>query len=638
MKMKRASFVFVILAALFAAAVPASAATPFSRLITAGTSEYNDTAIVLQDGSGVLFQTSTPLVPADDDPFPGQRDVYLNKDGAITLLTPGLATSVSLDLVGASDDGSTFFVETTGALVAEDTDGSGTDVYEITGGQAFLVSTADTPNNQTNSQASFAGNTPDGKTVYYTTDIQMDLSDLDGGGLDVYAYTRTATGTKTQFISTSGAGDPQGNVEAVFCGASDNGNVVAFETPDELVGADNDGTGYDTYRYSGGNVTLASTGPDEPNVPGTQECRGVSGDGTAIAFESTVRLFAADDASNRRDVFTFNGLQTRWVSTSSNDVATDEHAFFGDMSWDGDTVYYNASDAMLAADTDSADVDGYSLGPSGAVTLLTGGDLEPDPGGARIFRVSTDGSTVLILTNDRFVAEDIDQQDSDVYARFNGAAPVLVSTGPVDLHGSQGNTPLFNSNQVLRKWTMSADGRIIAWTTNAPLTSNDVDIEFDVYAFVSPKDPPPSGGPGPAPDTSAPAISGIKLSNKTFAVDRKISSLVAAAKPKKGTKVSFTLSEAATVKLTFQSKSTGRAAGGKCVKETSKNRSAKKCTRLKTVATGKLAGTAGANAKKFGGRVGKRTLSEGSYQLIVSATDASGNSSSAKPVAFKIVS
>lgn len=622
MRMKRASFLLVILAALFAVAVPANAATPFTRLITAGTAEYNDTAIVLQDGSGVLFQTSTSLVAADDDTPVGQRDVYLNKDGAITLLTPGLATSVSLDLVGASDDGSVFFVETTGALVPEDTDGSGTDVYEIKGGQAFLVSTADAPNNQTNAQARFAGNTPDGKTLYYTTEMQMDIADQDGGGIDVYAYTRTATGVKTQFISTSGIDDPQGNVEAAFCGASDSGNVVAFETPDELVGADNDGTGYDTYRYSGGNVTLASTGPDEPNVPGTQECRGVSGDGTAIAFESTVRLFSADDSSNRRDVFTFNGVQTRWVSTSANDVTTDEHANFGDMSWDGDTVYYNASDAMLAADTDTSDLDGYSLSPGGAVSLLTAGDLEADPGGAQIYRVSADGSTVLIQTNDKFVPEDTDLQDSDLYARFNGGAPVLVSTGPVDIHGSQGNTPLFFSERILRKWTMSADGRIIGWSTNGLLTSNDVDVESDVYAFVSPKDPPATTQPtSPAAVDPAPTISSMKLNRSKFAVDTKGKALKSAA-TKRGATLSYSLTETSTVVGTVF---TCR----KLVKG--------KCSGKKRFAAFKTSGKSGKNSVKFSGRIGRKSLRPGSHLLELQATDLAGQKSSAQSRTFSIV-
>lgn len=623
MNMKRVLLTFVLLSCSFVAVAPAGAATPFTRLITAGTSEYNDTAIVLQNGSGVVFHTSSALVPEDDDPTP-QRDVYLNKDGAITLLTPGIASSVSLDLVGASDDGSVIFVETTGAFDPTDNDGSGTDVYEIQNGQEFLVSTSEDGSNTPNSQARFAGNSPDGKTLYYTTDQQMVDDDLDGGGEDVYAFTRTASGTKTKLISTSGVDDPQNNVDAEFCGASDDGSVVAFQTTDELLGGDNDGSGQDTYRFNNGDVTLASTGPNETDLPGNQDCVGVSGDGTAVAFESTVRLFAADDAINARDVFTYNGVSTRWVSTSSNDVSSDEHAFFGDMSWDGDTVYFNTSDAMIAADTDSADVDGYSLSPGGTFTLLTAGDLEPDTSGARIFRVSKDGSTVLITTNDSYVSEDADLQDGDLYIRVNGGPMTFISTGPVDLDASVNHTPLFNSDPLLRKWTMSADGGIIGWYTNDLLTSDDLDNDYDVYAYVTPKDPPATPVAAPTPTTppdAAPSITSPKLNRSKFAVNKKGKALKSAA-AKKGATLSFSLSEAATIVGTVYS-------CRKLVKT--------KCTGKKKTAAFKLTGKSGKNSASFSGKIGRKTLKTGGHLLELVATDPIGQKSSKRSLGFTLV-
>lgn len=615
----------------------ALAADPFTRLITKNTPSFNDNGLVIQDGSGVLFSTADSLVAADTD---SQQDVYLNRDGEITYLTPDLAESVSLKLVGATDDASIIYVETTGSLVPEDTDLGGTDVYAVAGGTATLVSTSQNDGNVSAGAANFDGVAPDGSIVYFTSDQQFAPEDQDGGGDDVYAY-RPNDSTPDATLVSTGDADAQLATNAKFCGASDNGNVVAFETTAQMTSADTDVTGADTYRRAAGTTKLASTGPLDPQTPGTQVCRGVSRDGTAVAFESTLPLFLDDD-TNKRDVFTYDGVSTRWVSTSALDPATNTTSTFGDMSPDGDTVYFTTGSALLAADGDDADAsdpDGYSVGPGGVISLLTGGSLSSNESGASIKAVSKDGSAVIFTSIDQYVTADADMEDSDLYARFNGGPVTLISTGPVDIHGSVNATIQFDDGDgINRRWGVSADGSVIGYNTQALLTSDDLDAEYDVYAYIVPK--PATAAPPLPPitpaDVSAPAITSAKLSNKTFAIDKKTNAL-SAAKTKKGTKISFSLSEAATVKLAFQSISTGRRSGSKCVKKTSKNRSAKPCTITKTTATARLTGTAGSNSKSFGGKIGSKTLKPGKYQLVITATDAAGNSSSSKPVKFTIV-
>lgn len=88
-------------------------------------------------------------------------------------------------------------------------------------------------------------------------------------------------------------------------------------------------------------------------------------------------------------------------------------------------------------------------------------------------------------------------------------------------------------------------------------------------------------------------------------------------------KITYTLSEAATVKFQLAKKLPGRKAGKKCVKKTAANAAKKKCTRLKNVGA-KFDGT---------GRVGKnsvklpngKNLKPGKYKLTMTATDAAGN-------------
>jgi hypothetical protein len=140
----------------------------------------------------------------------------------------------------------------------------------------------------------------------------------------------------------------------------------------------------------------------------------------------------------------------------------------------------------------------------------------------------------------------------------------------------------------------------------------------------------------PAPDRLSPALSGLGLTNKTFAVGS-AATPVSAAAAKKGTTFVFTLSEQATTELTIERAETGRRKGRSCVKATSKNRKAKKCTRYVKAGALTRDGTAGANAVPFSGRIGKKALKPATYRVSMVATDAAGNKSKPKTIAFKVV-
>jgi hypothetical protein len=145
-------------------------------------------------------------------------------------------------------------------------------------------------------------------------------------------------------------------------------------------------------------------------------------------------------------------------------------------------------------------------------------------------------------------------------------------------------------------------------------------------------------GPVVAPGTpttpttpSTPTVSGLKLSRTTF---RKGSRLpTASAKTfRTGTTISFSLSEASKVALSFESIRTGRRVGTKCKAPTRENRRSKACKRRVKVKTAiSLNGEAGANKVAFHGRLTRRTtLKPGRYRLTVRATGEAGKAS--KPV------
>ena len=153
--------------------------------------------------------------------------------------------------------------------------------------------------------------------------------------------------------------------------------------------------------------------------------------------------------------------------------------------------------------------------------------------------------------------------------------------------------------------------------------STEVQNELQVQATIEPdadndgfgdetQDQCPSQASTQGPcDTAPPVVSGLKVTN--------------------GKKISYSLSEAATVQLKIEKKSKGRKAGKKCVKETKGNRNKKACTRFTPVGgTFGAPGNAGANQVSI-----PKKLTPGTYRLTMTARDAAGNVST-KVTTFKV--
>ncbi|MDQ6848680.1 MAG: cell wall-binding repeat-containing protein [Actinomycetota bacterium] len=149
---------------------------------------------------------------------------------------------------------------------------------------------------------------------------------------------------------------------------------------------------------------------------------------------------------------------------------------------------------------------------------------------------------------------------------------------------------------------------------------------------------------GTTSDTTAPGVSSFGLTNNPFTVGGSTPTFGTAAakkkgkKHKKGTTFRYTLSEAATVRISISQRLAGRRKGKKCVTPTRKLRKAKKCTRVLSRGTLTRASHVGANSVAFSGRIGSKKLSPGSYLATLIATDAANNSSKGRTISFTIVS
>jgi Galactose oxidase-like, Early set domain/Bacterial Ig domain len=121
---------------------------------------------------------------------------------------------------------------------------------------------------------------------------------------------------------------------------------------------------------------------------------------------------------------------------------------------------------------------------------------------------------------------------------------------------------------------------------------------------------------GSPPPDDPPTITGLKLSSASF---------------RKNSTISFRLSEAARVTLSFERKLSGRKRHGKCVTGARKGA---RCTLYRKLASKiTVDGTTGPNSL----RLGRRGMAAGSYRLTLVATDSSGKRSEKARAGFRLI-
>jgi DNA-binding beta-propeller fold protein YncE len=289
---------------------------------------------------------------------------------------------------------------------------------------------------------------------------------------------------------------------------------------------------------------------------------------------------------------------------------------------DGTRLYVGANTgiAYFTIDTSGAptyagclaDLPGCAPTPSG---LLSGAfDVALSPDGRHLYAAGYGSSAIV-----HFV---LDAAGTPALASCNGSHAGCAPTVPA----AAGDYPL--------DLAVTPDDRRLY---SVMQTSGVID-RFDIEQAPAPTPP----APGPVPDRTPPTLNGYGLSRTTFAAASKGASIAVAAakrqKPKVGTTIRFTLSEAAKVTFKIEKATGGRKVKGRCVKPSRKNRRAKRCTRyvaLKGAATD--VGVAGHNRAKFSGRWRGSKLAPGRYRLVATARDAAGNLAKPKRVAFRIV-
>jgi hypothetical protein len=418
------------------------------------------------DASAVFFTDDSQLVPADTDTL---TDVYERSGGVTTLISvPGVGASgapATAAFQAVSADGTKVIFVTTENLVAADTDGLN-DVYERSGGTTTLVSAPGLGSSGAPGSMQFRKISSDGSKVFFETGENLVTADTDGSN-DVYE--RSAGTTTLVSAPGVGASGPVGGSQLLRI--SSDGSKAFFSTSENFVAADTDGLS-DLYERSGGTTSLVSareaggSGPDV--VPGLGD---ISTDGSKVFFTTAENMVAAD-TDGLRDVYERSGGVTTLLSQpGAGATPPDANADFQGSTPDGSKVFFETHENLVTADTDGLQ-DVYER--SGGVTTL----LSVEGSGAfgplqdvNFVGTSDDGNTVFMDTDESFVGADIDTV-FDIYKRAGG------TTTLVSPDGSGASGPSEDANF----WTNSPDGATVIFDSDGKMVGADTDGARDIYA------------------------------------------------------------------------------------------------------------------------------------------------------------
>lgn len=253
-------------------------------------------------GADVETADSAPLPPAE----PTQVVVYDRVARTTTLVShgPGSAEgNASSRRPSISADGALVAFESGAALVTQDINRRA-DVYlwERTGDSLQRISLArdGSPANGDSRDPSISG---DGNVIAFasTATNMTRVRGVDGRTSQVFAWQRTTGGVAIVSTGADGPGSGSSGAAAV----SRDGRVVAFESAaDDLVDRDTNGARdiflHDLARLA---TIRASVGSNGRQVGVESRRPSLTGDGGAVAFDSTGAALVARDTNRVRDVF-----------------------------------------------------------------------------------------------------------------------------------------------------------------------------------------------------------------------------------------------------------------------------------------------------------------------------------------------
>ena len=575
---------------------------------------------ISDDGEAIFFSTSEPLTDSDRDT---SSDAYVRRTGVTTLVTAGAGAggmdSSAAILRGIAAGGQIAFFTTIEPLGADPDDDN--DVYrrDLVAGTTALVSQGPLDGDADSADASFGASTADGSVAYFSTSEPITSDDNDTTS-DLY---RRAGGTDVVSHGPQGGGTDSAGVGFFIDAGIGPDDSLLFFTDEPLAGSDVD-SDLDAYRTSdtdNGEPLHISDGPRE-GPPDSADATPATPGAAGHDFIRTVEPLTFDENDPSSDIYERFGSTTTLLTNSPSAGGNDSAGIGAEVfsSADGLHLLFATPEPLGDADED-LNFDAYERF-EGVTRLVSDGPNAGggDSSGAIPVGISADGDRLFFRTEEPITDEDTDQR-MDIYERYGGTTR-LASGGPLAGGADAADVTAIRV----------AGGGAALFTTVEPLTSDDDDLNEDAYASrVLPAvvTPPPVGTPSPPDggttvDTEPPVIEAMRISPARIALGRSLPAL--ASRLARRTRISFRLSEAASVRLTFARQRPGRRVRGRCRPPGPRNRG-RRCRRFVLV-RGRLVfhADSGDNRIRFSGRLSRRrTLRPGTYRVRLRPTDEADN-------------
>ncbi|MGA2285495.1 MAG: hypothetical protein ABSG55_04420, partial [Dehalococcoidia bacterium] len=421
---------------------------------------------------------------------------------------PGITTRVSVASDGTEANGSSAhaiisangryvaFDSPATNLVSGDTNGN-TDVFvhDLQTGQTTRVS-VDSSGNQANAGSTVNSISADGRyVVFSSTANNLVLGDDNGCAYvspscnDVFVRDRQ-TG-QTERISVDSAGN-QGNGDSWGGPISADGRYVAFlSDASNLVAGDTNnfcGVSHDNcvdvfvHDRQTGQTTRVSVDTAGNQANSGSGSPSISGDGRYVAFASGASNLVADDTNGVPDIFVHDlqtGQTTRVSVDSAGNQADSQTGYYGStgdprISADGTYIAFDSYATNLVPGDTNGDEDVFvhdrQTGQTTRVSVDSAGvqenraSLEPT--------ISADGRYVSFWSDSTNLVSGDTNGTFDVFVHdLQTAQTTRVS---VDSAGNQ-------ADNVSRSPSISADGRYVAFASEAGLVPGDTNGCFDCY-------------------------------------------------------------------------------------------------------------------------------------------------------------
>lgn len=377
---------------------------------------------VSADGRFTAYQSNAPEL--DPDITNGQYNIYVEDRASgvverVTQTPDGSQPDLGSTRPEISADGRwVAFQSAATNLVPGDTNGRhDIFLFDRATGTTALVSTA-TDGGPSDGDSTFPAISPDGGWVAFQS-LGTNLVDHDSNGMqDVYLY-EVATAT-VQLVSRSAQGTP-GNRASHAPSVSANGEFVVYHSFADNLLAGNDTNGVAdvmVLNRATGVVQRASVNSGWGQANSHSLRATVSNDGRFVAYESLASNLVGGDANGATDVFvrdraTFTTHCVTCLAGGANGSST-----LANISGDGTAVAYQSQASNLVPGDDNSAEDIFvTRWASGVTTLVSTGDNRPATLGSSLAAVDQDGSVVIFQSFDASLAGPDTNGLWDVYLR-----------------------------------------------------------------------------------------------------------------------------------------------------------------------------------------------------------------------------